>query len=159
MDCFSHKDSCRIGLHLEYYISVLKALKASYEFFITWYSFFFFIISPTVELLCVELIDLYTVLLQILMLLWTAYSTWEIQRVVQFLQYRQSYFLTFVGVFFVLFFFPKSISVNPTNCLEVESYCISKALWEMIKPVHFLNRSKPNFIFKNGIFKDRYVYI
>lgn len=56
MDCFSHKDSCRMSLNLEYYISVLKENDFFYNLVL-----FFFIICPTVELLCIELMDLYTV--------------------------------------------------------------------------------------------------
>lgn len=56
MDCFSHKDSCRMGINLEYYMSVLK----EQEFFHNLIHDFFFIISSTVELLCIELIDLYS---------------------------------------------------------------------------------------------------
>lgn len=76
-----------MGINLEYYMSVLK----EQEFFHNLIHDFFFIISSTVELLCVELIDLYTVT-SADTLLWTTYSRWEIQRIVRFFQYRQSYF-------------------------------------------------------------------
>lgn len=57
MDCFSHKDACRMGLNLEYYISVLKEHEFVQNFV---HNFLKLFIILRMELLCIELLNLYT---------------------------------------------------------------------------------------------------
>lgn len=94
---------------------------------------------PTVELLCIELIDLYTV---------TSTDTYAVMNYIFYMRNSKDFavFTVQAVLFLTFFFFPNCVLVNLTYRLEVQACtAFSKTLGE-VRAVCFPKRSKPNLI-------------